>query len=91
MLVTESFVDPQQFLGTCYKAGGWTLLGHPQGHRRARQDFYLPHARPKQLWVRELAPGARTVLRARNQPAALRDLAPPGRPSACNAPQNSAP
>lgn len=72
VLVAESFVDSQQFQGTCYKASGWTLLGHTQGHRRARQDFYLPHDRPKQLWVRELVPGARTVLRGRNLPAALR-------------------
>jgi hypothetical protein len=72
VLVAESFVDPQQFLGTCYKASGWTLLGHTQGHRRVRQDFYLPHDRPKQLWVRELRPGARTVLGGRNLPEPLR-------------------
>jgi hypothetical protein len=60
VLVAESFVDPQQFLGTCYKASGWTLLGHTQGYRRSRQDFYLAHDHPKQLWVRELCPGART-------------------------------
>ena len=75
VLVAESFVDPQQFLGTCYKASGWTLLGHPQGHRRVRQDFYLAHDRPKQLWVRELRPGARTVLRGRNLPEPLRAVA----------------
>ncbi len=72
VLVAESFVDPQQFLGTCYKASGWTLLGHTQGSRRVRQDFYLPHDQPKQLWVRELCPGARTVLRGRNLPEPLR-------------------
>jgi hypothetical protein len=75
VLVAESFVDPQQFLGTCYKASGWTLLGHTQGSRRVRQDFYLAHDRPKQLWVRELRPGARTVLRGRNLPEPLRAVA----------------
>jgi len=75
VLVAESFVDPQQFLGTCYKASGWTLLGHTRGSRRVAQDFYLPHDRPKQLWVRELRPGARTVLRGRNRPEALRAVA----------------
>ena len=73
VLVAESFVDGQQFLGTCYKASGWTLLGSTQGYGRSRPDFYLPHDRPKQLWARELHPGARTILRGRNQPAALRD------------------
>jgi len=82
VLVAESFVDPQQFSGTCYKASGWTLLGHTQGNRRARQDFYLPHNCPKQLWVRELQPGARTILRGRNQPEALR-AAPAPHPPEC--------
>lgn len=86
VLVAESFVDSQQFQGTCYKASGWTLLGHTQGHRRARQDFYLPHDRPKQLWVRELTPGARTILRGRNQPAALRDLVPAHPPQCLQTP-----
>jgi hypothetical protein len=70
--VAESFVDSQLFRGTCYKANGWTLLGQTQGFGRARQDFYVAHARPKQLWVRELVPGARTILRGRNLPQALR-------------------
>lgn len=85
VLVAESFVDREEFLGTCYKASGWTLLGCTQGYRRSREDFYLPHERPKQLWVRELQPGARTKLRGRNAPAALGRLAqrhPPECPQA---------
>jgi hypothetical protein len=74
ILVVESFVDSQQFRGTCYKASGWTLLGQTQGYRRSREDFYLAHDRPKRLWVRELRPGARTVLRGRNLPEALRNV-----------------
>jgi hypothetical protein len=71
VLVAESFVDSQLFRGTCYKASGWTLLGQTQGYARSRQDYYVAHERPKQLWVRELQPGARTILRGRNLPAAL--------------------
>jgi len=71
VLIAESFVDPQLFLGTCYKVSGWTLLGQTQGYGRCRQDFYQPHDRPKQLWVRELCPGARTILRGRNLPEPL--------------------
>ena len=71
VLVAESFVDPQRYLGTSYKVSGWTLLGATQGYGRCHQDFYQPHDQPKQLWVRELRPGARTVLRGRNLPAAL--------------------
>ena len=72
VLVAESFVDPQRFQGTCYKVSGWTLLGQTQGFQRSRQDYYVEHDRPKQLWVRELRPGARTMLRGRNLPAALK-------------------
>jgi len=71
VLIAESFVDPQLFSGTCYKVSGWTLLGQTQGYGRCRQDFYQPHDRPKQLWVRELCPGARTILRGRNLPEPL--------------------
>ena len=74
VLVAESFVDSQLFRGTCYKASGWTLLGQTQGFGRQRQDYYVAHERPKQLWVRELRPGARTLLRGRNLPAALQVL-----------------
>ena len=71
VLIAESFVDPQLFLGTCYKVSGWTLLGQTRGYGRCRQDFYPPHDRPKQLWVCELCPGARTILRGRNLPEPL--------------------
>ena len=74
VLVAESFVDSQLFRGTCYKASGWTLLGQTQGYGRSRQDYYVAHERPKQLWVRELRPGARTILRGRNLPVALKAL-----------------
>lgn len=74
VLLVESFVDSQLFRGTCYKACGWTLLGQTRGHGRSRQDYYVAHGRPKQLWVRELRPGARTVLRGRNLPADLEAL-----------------
>jgi hypothetical protein len=53
------------------------LLGQTQGYGRCRQDFYQPHERPKQLWVRELCPGARTRLRGRNLPEPL----PAGEPT----------
>jgi hypothetical protein len=74
VLVAESFVDSQQFLGTCYKANGWTLLGLTKGYQRHRQDYYIAHDRPKQLWVLELRPGARTILRGVNLPQALRGV-----------------
>jgi hypothetical protein len=83
VLVAESFVDLEQHLGTCYKASGWTLLGQTQGYERRRRDFYLAHHRPKDLWVRELREGARTLLRGRNLPEALRAVEH-GHPAICH-------
>src|ERR1035437_3908958 len=74
--MAESFVDPQLFLGTCYKVSGWALLGQTRGYGRCRQDFYQPHERPKALWGRELCPGARMILRGRNLPEPLRACEP---------------
>lgn len=74
VLMAETFVDPERFRGTTYKASGWTLLGNTQGFQRSRADFYEPHDKPKQLWVRELQPAARTILRGRNLPAACQAL-----------------
>jgi hypothetical protein len=70
VLIAETFVDPDYFRGTTYKVSGWTLLGRTQGFQRSRQEFYEAHQRPKQLWVRELREGARTILRGRNLPQA---------------------
>jgi hypothetical protein len=71
VLIAETFVDPSRFQGTAYKASGWTLLGNTKGFERSRKDFYEAHDRPKQLWVRELQAGARTILRGPNLPIDL--------------------
>jgi hypothetical protein len=71
LLAVESFVDRQLFQGTLYKAANWTLLGPTAGFGRVAEDFYVPHGRPKQLWVRALQPQARAWLSAPELPAAL--------------------
>ena len=68
LLLVESFVDVRMFRGTSYRASGWQELGLTQGYGRSREDFYLKHDRPKQLWVRELRAGAREWLKARTLP-----------------------
>lgn len=68
LLAVESFVDGQLFRGTSYRVSGWTQLGSTEGWGRHRQDFYVRHDRPKQLWVRELRKGARELLRAERLP-----------------------
>jgi len=64
----ESFVDSQLFRGTAYKATGWELLGETDGFGRVAEDFYTPHDRPKQLWVKSLVQDAPALLSAQVLP-----------------------
>jgi hypothetical protein len=61
-LLCETFTDIESHAGTCYKAAGWTPLGLTDGHRRQRAEFYIPHERPKKLWIKPLRAGARERL-----------------------------
>ena len=70
LLVVESFVDPQRFRGTAYRAGGWTELGPTAGFARCARDYYVEHDQPKALFVRELEKGACAQLRAESLPEA---------------------
>jgi len=81
LLLAETFVDPAHFLGTCYRAAGWQALGRTQGFARAGREYYLPHDRPKELWVRPLVAEAAAHLRAPLLPPALAawEAAPPPR------------
>jgi len=71
ILALESFVDGQLFRGTIYKAANWTMLGATAGYGRAAEDFYVPHERPKQLWVRVLEAQAKEWLSGESLPAEL--------------------
>jgi len=85
VLVAETFVDPQRFRGTCYKAAGWEQLGPTQGYERDWQDFYTDTRHPKQLWVRSLGKDGLERARAPELPAALADPQGP-LPPACPVP-----
>lgn len=61
-VLAETFVDPQIYRGTCYRAAGWEALGMSAGFGRVREDFYEEHERPKQLWVKCLHKDARRLL-----------------------------
>jgi len=73
----ETFVDPQRFRGTCYKAAGWEVLGPTQGNERHWQDFYTDCLHPKELWVHAVSAAALEQLRA---PELTPGLAEPQRP-----------
>ena len=54
----ETFVDPDRFRGTCYRAANWKCVGQTAG--RSRQDRYNQLRVPvKDVYVYRLAGGAR--------------------------------
>jgi hypothetical protein len=71
VLVVESFVDESRYRGTCYRACGFEAVGLTEGFGRASRDFYHEHGQPKQLYLRELRPGARALLRRGRLPSEL--------------------
>lgn len=71
VVVVESFVDETRYRGTCYRACGFEAVGLTKGFGRARRDCYQEHGQPKQLYLRELRPNARAVLRRGRLPADL--------------------
>ncbi len=71
VLAVETFVDPEQFNGGCYRAGGWQEVGQTSGYGRCQRDYYVKHDKPKRLFVRELVRGACRSLRAEHLKPAL--------------------
>ena len=67
-LAAETFSDPESHEGTVYKATNWEMAGMTAGYSRHRLELYVPNGRPKKLWLKELAPGARGLLCAPELP-----------------------
>jgi hypothetical protein len=64
-------VDESRYRGTCYRACGFEAVGPTEGFARASRDFYQEHGQPKQLYLRELRPDARKLLRRGRLPGDL--------------------
>ena len=54
LLLLETFVDPQLFHGTIYRAANWIYVGDTRGFRRTRQGYSTAFRQPKQIFVRPL-------------------------------------
>jgi hypothetical protein len=68
--LVETFVDPERFEGTCYRAADWTEIGVTKGFGRSRIDFYQLHDKPKAIFLQSLTPDARQILSAPVMPPA---------------------
>ena len=68
LLLVETFVDPQRFRGTCYRAANWIELGLTRGFGRVRDAplSYRRHGRPKTVFVYPLQRDARAQLAGRH-------------------------
>ena len=71
VLLVESFVDESKYRGTCYRACNFEAVGCSSGYGRCSRDFYVAHGQPKQLYLREMRPGAAALLRRGRLPAEL--------------------
>jgi len=62
VVLLETFVDPQRFRGTTYKAANWLYVGDTKGFRRTRHGYSATAQSPKMVFVKPLKPGARALL-----------------------------
>jgi len=58
----ETFVDPQRFHGTSYRAANWLAVGESRGFRRTRAGYSNHPHTPKRVFVRALLANARARL-----------------------------
>lgn len=62
VVLLETFVDPQRFRGTVYRASHWVEVGNTKGFRRTRQGYTATPGSPKMVLVKPLQTDARRVL-----------------------------
>ena len=60
--LAETFVDPQKYRGTCYRAANWIKLGLSKGYARSNGRFTAKHGQKKVMLVYPLRKGARERL-----------------------------
>ena len=62
VLLLETFVDPQRFRGTVYRAANWVYVGNTRGFRRTRFGYTATPQSPKRVFVQPLRADARRLL-----------------------------
>ena len=62
IVLLETFVDPQRFQGTIYKAANWIYVGDTKGFRRTRQGYSATADSPKMVFVKPLTSDAQALL-----------------------------
>ena len=62
VVLLETFVDPQRFKGTIYKAANWIYVCNTKGFRRTRQGYSSTAQSPKKVFVKPLVADAQARL-----------------------------
>jgi hypothetical protein len=62
VLLLETFVDPQRFRGTVYRAANWVYVGNTKGFRRTRHGYTAVAQSPKMVFIKPLQADARALL-----------------------------
>ena len=62
VVLLETFVDPQRFRGTIYKAANWVYVGDTKGFQRTRQGYSATAQSPKMVFVKPLISDAQALL-----------------------------
>ena len=62
VVLLETFVDPQRFHGTMYKASNWRYVGDTKGFRRIRQGYSATAQSPKMVFLQPLQANAQSLL-----------------------------
>lgn len=61
LLLAETFIDPQRFAGTCYRAANWIEVGTTRGFAKSNAT-YVAHGESKRIWMFPLQRQARARL-----------------------------
>jgi len=62
VVLLETFVDPQRFHGTIYRASNWLYVGDTKGFRRTRQGYSATAQSPKMVFLKALQANAQSLL-----------------------------
>jgi hypothetical protein len=67
LLLLETFVDPQRFQGTCYRAANWMPVGVTKGSAKRGRRYYR-HGSPKEVLVYVLNAHFRDIIGCQRRP-----------------------
>jgi len=72
VVLLETFVDPQRFRGTVYRAANWVYVGNSRGFRRTRLGYTATPQSPKMVFLKPLRADARELLLSATLPPPYR-------------------